>query len=94
MRAAPVVVVSISKREMDPLSEDALGGIRRFTQAEVQFVKPNPSGTSEPAVQRAKETGKVLAMLKADDYVIVLDERGGRASRYEPRALVGCRACV
>lgn len=70
------LLVSVGKRHDPTLS----GAIDEFTQrlsreVETEWLLVKPSGADEPTARRLESTA-VLATLKTDDYVVLLDERG------------------
>lgn len=70
------LLISVGKRHDPALS----GAIEEFTQrlareVETGWLLIKPSGADEPTARRLESTS-VLAALKPDDYVVLLDERG------------------
>ncbi|HQD11606.1 MAG TPA: 23S rRNA (pseudouridine(1915)-N(3))-methyltransferase RlmH [Chitinophagales bacterium] len=52
-----------------------MGRIRKFTAIDiVEF--PETKGISQPAQQKSAEADKILAKLKNDDFLVLLDEKG------------------
>jgi len=64
-------------------AEDWQEKVKRYTRFEVVNVKGNPKKTSSREAQMAAESDKVLSMLGSSDFVVVLDERGSRATSHD-----------
>jgi 23S rRNA (pseudouridine1915-N3)-methyltransferase len=59
-----------------------MGRIRKFTAIDiVEF--PETKGISQPAQQKSAEADKILAKLKNDDFLVLLDEKGKTFSSVE-----------
>ncbi|KAL3154521.1 hypothetical protein ABBQ32_013981 [Trebouxia sp. C0010 RCD-2024] len=79
VRAVKVKVITVSKGNSQ--GTEIVAGewgdkIKRYTQFEHLQVKPNPKKAGSPQVAVQAEGEKVLKAIAAQDYVVLLDERG------------------
>ncbi|KAK9904815.1 hypothetical protein WJX75_002999 [Coccomyxa subellipsoidea] len=83
VRPVPVRIVSISKNNSsgaDLLAGELLKKLERYTEASELIIRPNPKKSVDPRVAMQAEGDKVLKLLRPQDRVIVLDERGKDAT--------------
>lgn len=57
--------------------------VKRYTKYEAVQLKSNPKKAASREVAMAAESEKLLALVSARDYVVVLDERGTRVTSHD-----------
>lgn len=87
----PIRVISVSKANSPGASlmaDEWMDKLRRYTQAELVTLKPNPKGARDVEAQKAAEAQKVLAAIGPRDRVVLLDERGREATSEDVARLI------
>jgi 23S rRNA (pseudouridine1915-N3)-methyltransferase len=79
-----ITLLCVGKLRSAPLKEvcaDYLSRLQRYGAAEIEEVKAADSGSAEASV--AQESTRLLAALKPNDAVFILDERGAQMTSPE-----------
>jgi 23S rRNA (pseudouridine1915-N3)-methyltransferase len=96
-----LLILSVGK-EKDTPSQDLVKHfeLRILRYAPLEWLYVTHESTKDPLAQARKEGEKILATLKKEDYVVLLDERGtdlkseGLAELVENRMVDSVRRCV
>lgn len=73
-----IILLAVGKRHDAALAgavEDYMGRLQKYAPVSWQLV-PSPHASMSAAEQKTRETTALLAVLKSDDFVVLLDETG------------------
>ncbi|KAK9819287.1 hypothetical protein WJX74_000717 [Apatococcus lobatus] len=79
VRAVPIKVITVGKSSggaADAYADEWASKVQRYTKLELVHCKSNPKDAQNPAVAKQAEGERLLRLLKPQDFVIVMDERG------------------
>lgn len=83
VRPVPLKIVTVSKNNSqgaELMAGEWLEKLQRYAEASEVVIRPNPKNAADPKVAVQAEGERVLKILRPQDRVIVLDERGKEAT--------------
>ncbi|BDA49760.1 Ribosomal RNA large subunit methyltransferase H [Coccomyxa sp. Obi] len=83
VRPVPLKIVAVSKNNSqgaELMAGEWLEKLQRYAEASEVVIRPNPKNAADPKVAVQAEGERVLKMLRPQDRVVVLDERGKEAT--------------
>ncbi|XP_040364736.1 putative RNA methyltransferase At5g10620 isoform X2 [Rosa chinensis] len=91
-RALPIRIISVGKKRSQGVQlvvDDYIQRLKLYCSVEDVHIKNNPKNASDWRAQVDHEDGAVMDLIRSDDWVVLLDERGKDIGSMQMAELIG-----
>ncbi|XP_040364737.1 putative RNA methyltransferase At5g10620 isoform X3 [Rosa chinensis] len=92
VRALPIRIISVGKKRSQGVQlvvDDYIQRLKLYCSVEDVHIKNNPKNASDWRAQVDHEDGAVMDLIRSDDWVVLLDERGKDIGSMQMAELIG-----